>query len=191
MDKVTTKRIRAGRSKKRRDGLTQIQHEFLETLKQHPRGNISEVCEAMGIDRTAHYTTWQESTPYVAAFEAMLKVMVPMREEIVMGMIQKAGEEGTEEEIVEQVQELQINSEGVAEMVTVRQLRRVIRRPQINALFYEGNKLWGNPARLEVTGRDGGPIETRNRAMDELVTRLDAMAIRLNGKTKKLNGGTR
>ena len=189
---MTAKRIRAGRGKQRKDGLTQIQYEFLETLKQHPRGNISAVCEAMGIDRTAHYTTWQESPLYVAAFEEILKVIVATRKDIVMGMIQKAGDEGTEEEIVEQVQELRTNTEGVSELVTVKQVRRVIRRPQVTALFYEGNYLWGNPSRLEVTGRDGGPIETRNRAMEELVTRLDAMALRLNGQTKmkKINRGT-
>ena len=185
--RIRAKRIRAGRGKKRRDGLTQIQHEFLETLKQHPRGNISAVCEAMGIDRTAHYTTWKTSPLYVAAFEEIIKVIVASRKDLVMEMIQKAGDEGLEEEVVEQVQERQPDGE----MVTTKQVRRMTRRPQIAALMWEGNLLWGNPSRLEGTGQGGGPIELRNRAMEELVTRLDAMAIRLNGAPKKLNGGTR
>lgn len=184
---MTAKRIRAGRGKKRKDGLTQIQHDFLTTLKQHPRGNISAVCEAMGIDRTAHYTTWKTNAAYVAAFESIIAVLTASRKDAVYEMIQKAGDEGLEEEIIEQVQELQPDGE----MATTKQTRRVVRRPQIAALMWEGNLLWGNPSRLEVTGRDGEPIELRNRAMEELVTRLDAMAIRLNGAPKKLNGGTR
>ncbi len=183
---MTTKRIRAGRSKKRRDGLTQIQHEFLETLKQHPRGNISAVCEAMGIDRTQHYALWKNNAAYMAAFEEILRVVKASREDVVYEMLQKAGDEGTEVEIMEQVKEL--NASG--EMVTVRQTRRVTKTQQIMAIIWENNYYKGNPLRLEVTGRDGGPVEMRNRAMEELVTRLDAMAIRLNGK-KKLNGGTR
>lgn len=128
-------------------------------------GDITKAAGAVGVSRQHHYKYWMKKDAYRTEFEAMVKEADGVRRDEVRAEIHKLGFEGWEEEIQEQELALRTvraeNGTKSDELVVVRQKVRRVKKRSITALLWEGNMLCGNPARVEVTGKDGGLLEAR------------------------------
>jgi hypothetical protein len=160
--KKAGKKLRAGRGQKgkvRSVALTSIQKQFLDALRE--LHEVTAAATATGMSRFQHYR-WIKRDPYKAAFEVALKEAKDARADSVFAEIHKAGHEGWDVEIVEEERALRTVPDGegglVERLVPVKQRRRITKQRSVTALIWEGNHFHGNPARLELTGKDGGPI---------------------------------
>ena len=113
------------------------------------------------MSRFQHYE-WMKRELYKAAFEEALKEAKDARGDAVFEEIHKAGHEGLEKTIVEQEKALRAVPDGagglIEKLVVVKERRSVTKQQSVSAMLWEGNHFHGNPARLELTGKDGGPI---------------------------------
>lgn len=158
--KLTHKKGTAGRRKKAPGSkLTIAQKDFIDAVIK-VGGNIERASEMAGISKWAHYEWKKHSPVYVEAYDNSLGEAKQVREAKVEAALQEAWEKGWDEEIIEQEMEARVIN-GETTLVPVKQKQRRTKRRFLNALIYEGNRLWGNPARLEVTGVGGGPIQAK------------------------------
>lgn len=182
--KKPTKRMRPGRlTKNGSDKLTAIQRQFLEALAS--LGEIKAASEAISINRARHYRQWLKIPVYKAAYEEIIVAVEKQRADDVLEELRKRALDGYEEETAEQELEAKRDKDGGYTMQPTKQRIKRHKKYSDVALVWLANKHHGNPSRLEVTGKDGGPIEHRNKALETLVERLDAMAIKLNGGSGK------
>jgi len=161
--KKATKKLRTGRQKRNAAGLTGTQVEFLDALRV-----LHEVRKAAAATGVAFQTTYKwkkKETAYREAYEEAVAEAEESRKQDVRAKIHEIGYEGIESTIVEEERALRpvAGADGTIteQMITIRQKRRVEKKLSVSALLWEGNLLWGNPARVEVTGKDGGPIDAR------------------------------
>lgn len=157
--KKATKKMRPGRKKKAGAKISAIQRQFLDAVRVV--GDISKAAGAVGVSRQHHYKAWMKEDAYAREFKEMLKEAEEVRRDEVRAEIHKLGFEGWEEEVVEQEMTAVIESDGSVKMRPTRTKRKMVKRRSIAALLWEGNMLCGNPARVEVTGKDGGPLDAR------------------------------
>ena len=58
--------------------------------------------------------------------------------------------------------------EGNVQMVPKKVKRKKVRKFSTPCLLWRGNQYFGNPARLEVVGKDGGPLKISVEAAREI-----------------------
>jgi len=153
------KKMRPGRKKKAGSKISAIQRQFLDAVRVV--GDITKAAGAVGVSRQHHYKYWMKQDAYKQEFEEMLKEAEEARKNDVRAEIHKLAFEGWEEEVVEQELISVVDPDGNVEMRPTRTKRKLVKKRSISALLWEGNLLWGNPARVEVTGKDGGPLDAR------------------------------
>ena len=183
------------------EGITQLQRLFLEAFVATTY--VSHAAEAVGIKDMVHYD-WKRGAmngeAYTKAYELREELVEQKREQRVLANIQKVGnpDEGfTEVTTVEEIEPVLVTvptaqcgshplgercdtCETKTEMRVKKAKRTSVKKFSITAMIWEGNRKLGNPARMEVTGKDGGPIKTEQKVT------LDVLrAIALGPKDKK------
>lgn len=157
-----TKRLQSGRLKKNAAGLTAIQVQYLDALRE--LHEVKKAAGAVGVARSTVYK-WEKIDAYRNALDEAVAEAEENRKHAVRAEIHKLGFEGWEEEIVEEERALRPVADDKGElherMIVIRQKRRRTKKRSMSALLWEGNLLHGNPARVEVTGKDGGPMDMR------------------------------
>lgn len=162
-------------------GLQQNQIEFLEAFVSSG-GKVREAAELTGIFRERHYEWLRTNETYVAAYQQALAEARKIREDTVRAALREAWETGWQEQILEETLEARPNPEntsGPPIMVVVEQKRKATKKRFLNALFYEANTLWGNPATLQVNTQ--GPTQINIGNLRELIDRADAVLLSENG----------
>lgn len=161
--KKATKKLRAGRLKKDADGLTAIQRQFLDALLE--LGEVKAATEAIGINRNQHYKLWLHQDAYAEAYEKVQAVVAKVRADEVLSAIKSRGVDGWTEEIIEEkmipIEVRGADGKKTTEMVRSEIKRKKVKKWSVPCLLWEGNRLYGNPARFEITGPGGGPVEAK------------------------------
>lgn len=153
--KKGAKKVRAGRLKKVAGGITHIQRQFLDALLE--LHEVKAAAESCGIHRNQHYRLWVNQPEYAREFEQVMDVVDQARADDVLGEIRNRGLGFTTEIIEEKL--APGGKDG--EMVRVGLTRKVEKKYSTGCLIWLGNKYHGNPARLEIGGIGGGPIEAK------------------------------
>lgn len=154
------RRSRPGRQEREEPGgLTKVQREFLETYRAMESPTIGAACVALGIDKTAHYRHWLKQPVYKAAWDEVAADLEEKNKADALALMKELGDpkRGWTEETIEE--EVVPNADG--KLIVIRAHRKTTKRFSVAAAIWEANRKWGNPQRLEVTGKDGGPIENR------------------------------
>lgn len=153
--KPTARKTTAGRRRKAENGkLTQKQKQFLEAFREI--GNITRAAQSVGINRWTHHVPWMKQDRYKEEFEKVLKEYEEADSERVKDEIRRRAYDGWDEEITDE--EIVERRNGTVER---KQKIKRTHKWSTACLLWLGNLHHGNPARLEVTGPDGGPVETR------------------------------
>lgn len=161
--KVTTGRKRKAPGSK----LTIKQKQFIEAFEQlgvisGPNG----AAEAVNVSHMAHYDAWWKIDAYREAFGAAQERFDRRDTDRVISEVQKRAYDGWEEEVIEEEREAVVtvkDGKSTMEMVPKRVKRRRVKRWSTSCLLWLANLRKGNPARLEVTGPGGGPLEMDNK----------------------------
>lgn len=158
--KKRRKATRPPSSRKRVGGLLATQRKFLDAFLKTAR--IKAAADAVGIDRQLHYRDWLKDERYKKAYEAVYAELEKRNADESLEIIEELSDpmRGWTEEVVEEEVEPVKNPEtGETEMRVTKAKRRRVKRFSVAAALWRGNRYHGNPARLEVSGPGGGPIE--------------------------------
>ena len=169
--KKATKKVSRRRAKNSADsadsknGLTRRQRDFLAAVKATFSGpgkvrNIREACRIARVDSATHYVSWMSQPAYAEEWERLDDEYQATIAHDIRAETERRAMEGWDEEVIEEEREAIVRADGSVEMVPKKVKRKKTRRYSDMLLALRNNQIFGDARRVELTGKDGGPLQS-------------------------------
>lgn len=140
--------------------LTKVQKAFLDALERLD-GKISVAAAEVGVDRMAHYKVWMPKPAYNEAFHKSLAIGEELAKDRVRKETDRRALDGWDEVILERklADTGKVDAAGKPIMVTIEVKEKRSHKFSDMLLALRNNQLFGDVRRMELTGKNGQPIE--------------------------------